>query len=184
MILRARLGGGGRAYVSAASPLATLDSTAALTAPDAVLLCLGLLVSGLSWGDMGGVPCVSEEPEYSRDWDDFEGRACTRASLRIAGGGRANIDSMSVTWEPLPSAAVRSVEPVGVGGGFGLGIVETQQFGWISEQPVRSREETLNVPGKSSKICQRKFKSSLENSLESRGQSVVSHIKSDHGTRN
>lgn len=38
-----------------------------------------------------------------------------------AGGGRVNIDSISVGW--ILSEALRSVEPLGVGGGFGRGII-------------------------------------------------------------
>jgi hypothetical protein len=63
---------------------------------------------------------MSAIPEDSRGVD-LELRACACVSLLIAGGGRVNIDSIS---EPFTSDAVRSVEPVGVGGGFGLGIVE------------------------------------------------------------
>lgn len=95
MILRALLGGGGRAYALAGSVVA-LVSVTALLAPDAVLLCLGLPVSGLSWGETGGVPCVNAVPVASREFDGFELRACECASLRIAGGGSVNIDSMSV----------------------------------------------------------------------------------------
>ena len=92
-----------------------------LTAPEAVLLCRGLDANGLSWGEMGGL-CARCAAELCRVCDALE--VCSRA---IAGGGRANIDSMSELWTPFDSNAFRSVDPVGVGGGFGLGIVEVQQ---------------------------------------------------------
>ena len=51
---------------------------------------------------------------------------CVDVSMDFnAGGGNVNIDSISEGCETL-SEASRSVDPVGVGGGFGRGIVEAQ----------------------------------------------------------
>ena len=105
-------------------------------------------MSGLSWGEMGGEPCVTAWPEVSREYKVLEVRACACPSFRIAGGGRAKIDSISVAWEPFISKAVRSEEPVGVGGGFGLGIADPGSTRQLIEDPrdkVKAAEPRATV---------------------------------------
>jgi hypothetical protein len=65
-----------------------------LTIPEAVRFCRGLEVSGLSFGETGGVlwRAVLVAPRLDAGLDEY---ICDWASDRKAGGGNANEDSMS-----------------------------------------------------------------------------------------
>lgn len=131
MILRARLGGGGRAQNEGEEWSGPVEGDSAtelsLTIPEDVRFCRGLEAIALLLGEIGGVvrPPLGVLLKAVRLIVGLESEVCGWPSARKAGGGNRKEDSISVDFKVF-SDPFKSVEPAGVGGAFGRGMLETR----------------------------------------------------------